>query len=71
MPLLELSIEFEQHRKTYWEFKLKIQQAMQSDLKYPLTGVRVDECFIGREEEQKQGQSKGKKMVIVVLNINV
>ena len=67
MSSLELSNEFEQRQKTCWEFKWKVQQAMQSSLNYPLTGeVHVDECFIGGEEEQKQGRSKGKKKLVIV-----
>ena len=48
MSSLELSHEFELRQKTCWEFKWKIQQAMQSSLKYPLQGqVHVDELWIG------------------------
>jgi transposase-like protein len=67
MSSLELSNEFEQRQKTCWEFKWKVQQAMQSSFNYPLTGeVHVDECFIGGEEEQKKGRSKGKKKLVIV-----
>jgi len=67
MSSLELSSEFEQRPMTCWEFKWKVQQAMQSSLNHPLTGeVHVDECFIGGEEEQKQGRSKGKKKLVIV-----
>ena len=67
MSSLELSNEFEQRQKTCWEFKWKVQQAMQRSLNYPLTGgVHVYECFIGAEEEQKQGRSKGKKKLVIV-----
>jgi hypothetical protein len=67
MSSLELSSEFEQRPMTCWEFKWKVQQAMQSSLNQPLTGeVHVDECFIGGEEEQKQGRSKGKKKLVIV-----
>ena len=39
----ELSEEFELRQKTCWEFKWKIQQAMRSSRRYPLTGtVQVD-----------------------------
>ena len=62
-----LSHEFEQRQMTCWEFKWKVQQAMASILKYPLLGeVHVDECFIGGEETQKRGRSKGKKRLVVV-----
>ena len=67
MSSLELSSEFEQRPMTCWEFKWKVQQAMQSSLNYLLTGeVHVDECFIGGEEEQKQDRSKGKKKLVIV-----
>jgi hypothetical protein len=40
---------------------------MASSLKYPVTGeVRVDESFIGGEETQKRGRSKGKKKLVIV-----
>ena len=62
-----LSHEFEQRQMTCWEFKWKFQKAMASILKYPLLGeVHVDECFIGGEETQKRGRSKGKKRLVVV-----
>lgn len=67
MSSLELSKEFEQRPMTSWEFKWKIQQAMQSSKKYPLEGeVQVDDFFIGGPEEQKRGRSKGKKRLVVV-----
>jgi hypothetical protein len=71
MSSLELSNEFELRQKTCWSFKLKIQQAMSSSLKHPLTGtVHVDEFFIGGPEEGKRGRSKGdKKLVVVAVEI--
>lgn len=71
MSSLELSNEFELRQKTCWEFKWKIQQAMQSSLKYPLKGlIHVDEFMIGGPEEQKRGRSKGdKKLIVVALEI--
>ncbi len=71
MSSLELSQEFELRQKTCWEFKWKIQQAMQSSKQHPISGiVHVDEFYIGGEEEGKQGRSKGdKKLVIVALEI--
>jgi len=67
MSSLELSSEFEQRQMTCWEFKWKVQQAMVSSMKYPLVGeVQVDECFIGGEETQKRGRSKGKKKLVIV-----
>lgn len=71
MSSLELSREFELRQKTCWEFKWKIQQAMQSSKLHPINGiVHVDEFYIGGPEEGKQGRSKGdKKLVIVALEI--
>ena len=65
MSSLELSKAFELKQKTCWEFKWKIQQAMQSSKQYKLTGdVHVDEFFIGGSEEQKRGRGKGKKRLV-------
>jgi len=71
MSSLELSQEFELRQKTCWEFKWKIQQAMQSSKLHPISGiVHVDEFYIGGEEEGKRGRSKGdKKLVVVALEI--
>ena len=67
MSTLELSHEFELRQPTCWEFKWKVQQAMQSSKQYPLTGeVHVDEFFIGGAEEQKRGRSKGNKRLVVL-----
>lgn len=67
MSSLELSKEFELRQKTCWEFKWKIQQAMQSSKQYKLVGeVHVDEFFIGGPEEQKRGRSKGKKKLVLL-----
>ena len=67
MSSLELSHEFELRQPTCWEFKWKIQQAMQSSKQYPLEGeVYVDEFFIGGPEKQKRGRSKGNKRLVVV-----
>lgn len=67
MSSLELSHEFELRQKTCWEFKWKVQQAMQSSCIHPLSGtVHVDECFIGGEEEGKRGRSRGKKKLVIV-----
>ena len=68
----ELAEEFELRQKTCWEFKWKVQQAMQSSGRYPLKGVvHVDEFYIGGEEEGgKRGRGKGdKRLVIVALEI--
>lgn len=67
MSSMELSNEFELRQKTCWEFKWKIQQAMQSSMQYKLEGeVHVDEFFIGGPEEQKRGRSKGKKRLVII-----
>lgn len=67
MSTLELSHEFELRQPTCWEFKWKIQQAMQSSKQYPLSGeVHVDEFYIGGPEDQKRGRSKGSKRLVVV-----
>jgi hypothetical protein len=64
----ELSKEFELRQMTCWEFKWKIQQAMQSTGRYPLNGeVHVDEFYVGGEEEGgKRGRGKGKKRLVIV-----
>ena len=71
MSSLELSQEFELRQKTCWKFKWKIQQAMQSSKQHPINGlVHVDEFYIGGEEEDKRGRSKGdKKLVVIALEI--
>jgi transposase-like protein len=71
MSSLELSQEYELRQKTCWEFKWKIQQAMSSSLKHPLTGtIHVDEFFVGGPEEQKRGRNKGdKKLIIIAIEI--
>jgi transposase-like protein len=64
----ELSKEFEQRQMTCWEFKWKLQQAMQSSGLYPLKGeVHVDEFYVGgKEEGGKRGRGKGNKRLVVV-----
>lgn len=67
MSSLELSHEFELRQKTCWEFKWKIQQAMQSSLMYPLEGeIHVDELWIGGPEQTKRGRSLGSKKLVVL-----
>lgn len=67
MSSLELSHEFELRQPTCWEFKWKVQQAMQSTKQHPLTGeVHIDEFFIGGPEDQKRGRSKGNKRLVIV-----
>ncbi len=67
MSSLELSNEFELRQKTCWEFKWKIQQAMQSSKQYKLEGeVHIDEFFVGGPEERKRGRSKGQKRLVIL-----
>lgn len=72
MSSLKLSHEFDLRRKTCWEFKRKIQQAMHSSMKQPLTStVHVDEFFVGEYEEVLPGHSSEsrKRLVVVALEI--
>ncbi len=69
---MELAEEYGMRQKTVWDFKRKIQSAMQSSGNYPLDGVvHVDEFYVGGEEEGVTGRSLGgkKKLVIVALEI--
>ena len=67
MSSLELSQEYELRQKTCWNFKRKVQQAMQSSMQHPISGlVHVDEFFVDGEEEGKPGRSKGAKKLVVV-----
>ncbi|GHU67522.1 hypothetical protein FACS189413_02430 [Bacteroidia bacterium] len=55
-----------------WQFKWKVQQAMASSKRYPLTGtVYVDEFLTGEYEEGKPGRSSDskKKLSVVALEI--
>jgi hypothetical protein len=71
MSSLELSSEFELRQKTCWSFKQKVQEAMKSSLRNPLTGVvHADEFVVGGPEEGKKGRSKGdKKLVVLAIEI--
>ena len=72
MSSLELSHEFDLRQKTCWEFKWKIQQAMRSSGKYPLTGtVHVDEFFVGEYEEGQTGRSSKSKKRLVVVGLEI
>jgi hypothetical protein len=72
MSSLELSEEFELRQKTCWYFKCKIQQAMASSKRYPMSGeVHIDEFLVGQYEEGKKGRSADsqKRLVVVALEI--
>ncbi len=71
MSSSELSEEYELRQKTCWEFKWKIQQAMQSSRKHPLIGiVHVDEFYVGGKEEDVYGRGcKKKRLVVIALEI--
>lgn len=72
MSSLELSHEFELRQMTCWEFKWKIQQAMRSSMRYPLTGtVHVDEFFVGKYEEGRIGRSSESKKRLVVVALEI
>ncbi len=72
MSSLELSEEFELRQKTCWEFKWKLQQAMASSKRYPLTGeVHADEFLIGEYEEGKKGRSSDSKKRLVVIALEI
>jgi len=67
MSTLELHREFGLRQDTCWNFKKKLQNAMKSSFKYPLTGeVHVDEFYIGGPESNKQGRGAEKKKLVVV-----
>lgn len=68
----ELSHEFDLRQMTCWEFKRKVQQAMHSSMRYPLTGtVHVDEFLIGEYEEGQTGRSSDSKKRLVVVALEV
>jgi len=69
---LELSEEFELRQKTCWAFKWKVQQAMASSKRYPLTGeVHADEFLIGEYEEGKKGRSSASKKRLVAIALEI
>lgn len=67
MSSTELSRKLALRQKTCWLFRQKVQKAMQSSKSNPMTGkVDVDETYIGGQDEQAIGRSKGKKKLVVV-----
>lgn len=72
MSSLALSHEFDLRQMTCWEFKRKVQQAMRSSMRYPLTGtVHVDEFLFGKYEEGQTGRSSDSKKRLVVVALEV
>lgn len=68
MSSCELGKEIGVSQKTAWLFHCKLQQAMISSGKYPLTGeVHVDEFVTGGPEEDKPGRSIGNKKVTLIM----
>jgi hypothetical protein len=73
--IYKLSHEFDLRQMTCWEFKWKIQQAMQSSRQHPLSGntgiVHVDEFYVGEYEKGQSGRSldSKKRLVVVALEI--
>ena len=61
MSSLELSHEFEIRQKTCWEFKRKIQQAMQRSLMYPLQGeIHVETAAV---------TATARKLAVIIWNM--
>jgi hypothetical protein len=72
MSSVELSHEFDLRQMTCWEFKLKVQQAMRSSRRFPLTGsIHVDEFLVGEYEEGKIGRSSESKKRLVVVALEI
>jgi hypothetical protein len=72
MSSFELSEEFEIRQMTAWQFKWKIQQAMASSKRFPLTGeVHVDEFLIGEYEAGKKGRNSDSKKRLVVVALEI
>lgn len=64
----ELAKEIEVSQPTAWLFHCKLQQAMESSGKHPLTGeVHIDEYVTGGPEPGKPGRSDGKKKKTLIL----
>ena len=63
----ELSRKLELRQKTCWLFRQKVQKAMRSSKSNPMEGkVDVDESYVGGQDEQSVGRSRGKKKLVVV-----
>lgn len=68
MSSYELSKEVDISQKTAWLFHRKIQEAMASSGKYPLTGeVHVDEFVVGSPEKTMRGRSYGAKKISLIM----
>jgi hypothetical protein len=68
MSSYELSKEIGVTQKTAWLFHCKLQQAMVSSGKHPLTGeVHADEFVTGGPEPDKPGRSKGNKKKTLIM----
>ena len=68
MSSYELSKEMDISQKTAWLFHCKIQQAMASSGKHPLTSeVHVDELVTGGPEKTRRGRSYGRKKKSLIM----
>jgi hypothetical protein len=68
MSSLELSQEFELRQMTCWEFKWKIQQAMQSSKLQPINGiVHVDEFISAERKKVSEVEAKETKSLSLSL----
>lgn len=68
MSSYELSKEMAISQKTAWLFHRKIQQAMASSGKHPLTGeVQIDEFVVGGPEKSLRGRSDGRKKKSLIM----
>lgn len=67
MSSCELARAFGIRQQTAWYFKRKVQQAMKSSERYPITGrIEVDEFVVGQKEQGNQGRAKGERKIIIV-----
>ncbi|MCO5949372.1 hypothetical protein NAF19_20915 [Mucilaginibacter sp. RT5R15] len=67
MSSCELSKEFGCQQRSAWLWKAKIQEAMKSSGKHPLSGaVEVDEFLLGGFSEGERGRTHGSKDLVVL-----